>query len=268
MEPSPSRARLLLSSAVIVCLGIPGCATTRGRGLTLPELIRRHTEARGGQAAIGAIRTLEAKLRIVEPSYTAEGLWRVDRRGRMRIDVTIDGRRVWTEAYDGKGGWQLPGGEERAVPSVAGAAALRHSGQLPTNILGLHEMAGHGHRLDYAGREEIGGVLYHVVVLTLDDGFVTRYYLDPSSLLIARARVRKALHPDLDPTETTIETVWTDVRQVAGVPFAFQANDTDLATGKLLQTTTLLDLQANRPIDDSLFLMPGTAAGPTNGAAS
>jgi len=117
---------------------------------------------------------------------------------------------------------------------------------------------------NFAGREEIGGVLYHVVVLTLDDGFVTSYYLDPSSLLIARARVRKALHPDLDPTETTIETVWSDVRQVAGVRFAFQASDTDLATGKLLQTTMLLDLQANRPIDDSLFLMPGTATGPAS----
>ena len=96
----------------------------------------------------------------------------------------------------------------------------------------------------------------------------TRYYLDLSSLLIARARVRKALHPDLDPTETTIETVWTDFHQVAGVRFAFQANDTDLGTGKLLQTTTLLDLQANRPIDDTLFDMPGTAAGSTSGAAA
>jgi hypothetical protein len=77
-------------------------------------------------------------------------------------------------------------------------------------------------------------------VLTLDDGFATRYYVDPASFLITRSRVRKALHPDADPTPTTIETVWSDFRQVAGVRFAFAARDTDLATGTLLQTTTLL----------------------------
>src|SRR6185295_4770585 len=237
--------------------GIAGCTTVKSASPRLEELIRRHTEARGGTAAIEAIRTLEAKLRIVEPTYTADGTWRVDRKGRMHIDVFIGGRRVFTESYDGERGWQLPAGATHGtLASAVGTAALRHSGQLPTNILGLHEMAAHGHRLDFAGREEIAGVRYYVLVLTLDDGFVTRYYIDPESFLLTRARVHKALHPDADPTPTTIETVWSDFRQVAGVRFPFQATDTDLATGKLLQTTTLLDLRANVPLEESLFQMP------------
>jgi hypothetical protein len=238
-------------------MGIVGGATSKSPALTLPDLIDRNTQARGGRAAIEAIRNLEVKLRIVEPTYTAEGTWRVDRQGRMRIDVFIDGKRVFTEAFDGERGWQLPGGAEHAVlASAGGAAALRHSGQLPTNLLGLHEMAGHGHRLELAGVEDVAGVRYHVVVLILDDGFETRYYIDPVTFQIARARVRKALHPDLDPTPTTIETVWSDFREIAGVRFAFQAHDTDLATGKLLQTTTLLHIASNRPVDDRLFQMP------------
>jgi hypothetical protein len=241
----------------LLCLGIAGCTTAKGAAPGLEELIRRHTEARGGAAAIESIQNLEAKLRIVEPTYTAEGTWRVDRRGRMRIDVFIDSKRVFTESYDGERGWQLPAGAAHGTLSSAeGTVALRHSGQLPNNILGLHEMATHGHRLDFAGREEVAGVRYYVVVLTLDDGFVTRYYIDPESFLLTRARVHKALHPDADPTPTTIETVWSDFRQVAGARFAFQANDTDLATGKLLQTTTLLDLRANVPLQESLFQMP------------
>jgi hypothetical protein len=139
---------------------------------------------------------------------------------------------------------------------VLKAAALRHSGQLPTNILGLHEMAGHGHRLELAGGDEIGGILYYALVLTLDDGFSTRYLVDPSSFLVTRSRVRKALHPDNDPTPTTIETVWSDFRRVSGVLFPFEARDTDLATGRLLQTTTLLEMTADRPADDLLFRMP------------
>lgn len=244
----------------LLCAAIAGCAASRGSPageLTLAELTGRHTEARGGRAAIESIRNLEARLRIVEPSFTVEGLWRVDREGRMRIDVFMEGKRVFSEGFDGQRGWQMQADKEHGEPaSPAGTVALRHSGQLPTNILGLHEMAGRGHRLELAGREEVAGVSYHVVRLSLADGFAARYYIDPTSFLITRVRVRKALHPDVDPKQTTIETVWTDFREVAGVPFAFHASDTDLETGKLLQTTTLLALRANQPVEPQLFQMP------------
>ncbi len=248
---------MFLSMVTLVCVVMPGCGALRSPGPKLDELVGRHTEARGGEKAIEAIQSLEVKLRIVEPTYTADGVWRVDRKGRMRIDVYIDGQRVFTEAFDGERGWQMPGGEEHAIPaSAGGTAALRHSGQLPTNILGLHEMADHGHRLELAGREEVDGVSFDVILLTLDDGFETRYYVHPESFMITRARVRKALHPDIDPTVTTIETVWSDFREIDGVRFAFQASDTDLASGKLLQTTRLLEVRPNPPADDSLFQMP------------
>jgi hypothetical protein len=118
-------------------------------------------------------------------------------------------------------------------------------------------MASHGHRLDLVGREEIDGTSYFVLRLTLDDGFSARYYVDPASFRIMRSRVRKALHPDADPTPTTIETVWSDFRTVAGVVFPFEARDTDLTTGKRLQTTTILDLKVNPSVDDRLE-MPGS----------
>jgi hypothetical protein len=50
--------------------------------------------------------------------------------------------------------------------------------------------------------------------------------------------------------------VWSDVRPVAGVLFPFEARDTDLATGKLLQTTTLLEMTTNRSTEDGLFQSP------------
>jgi hypothetical protein len=40
------------------------------------------------------------------------------------------------------------------------------------------------------------------------------------------------------------------------VLFPFAARDTDLATGKLLQTTKLLEMAANRPTEDALFQTP------------
>ena len=245
------------AGALLLCLGLGGCKSAQPPGpVTLEDLVQRHTQARGGRSAIEAIGNLEARLRIVEPNFTVEGTWQVDRKGRMHIDVFADGKRVWSEAYDGSVAWDMAGDAEHGSPAKAGASALRHSAQLPTNILGLHEMGSHGHKLEYSGREAIDGAEYYVILLTLDDGFTTRYYLDPASFLIARARVRKALHPDADPTPTTIETVWSDFRPIAGVHFAFKARDTDLTTGKLLQTSELLDLKANPPLDEQIFRMP------------
>jgi hypothetical protein len=40
-----------------------------------------------------------------------------------------------------------------------------------------------------------------------------------------------------------------------GVQFAYRSTDTDLATGKLLQTTTILDIRVNPVVDDHLFEM-------------
>lgn len=243
--------------ALFAAVSLAGCTAARTPDLDLAGIVARNADARGGRAAIEAIQSLEARLRIVEPTYEAEGTWRVDRRGRMRIDVFIGGKRVFTEGFDGTNGWQMPGNAASAKPaSPEGAPALRHSGQLPTNVLGLHEMTAHGHRLEFAGREEIGGIRYYALDLTLDDGFRARYFVDPKSFLVARSRVRKALHPDNDPTPTTIETVWSDLRPVSGVLFPFAARDTDLATGRLLQTTKLLEMAANGPTDDGLFQSP------------
>jgi hypothetical protein len=240
---------------VILLLEVTGCASLARRPTTLEDLVGRSTQSRGGQKAIEAIKNLEIRFLVEEPTYTAKGNYRVDRRGRMRVDVFMDGKRVFTEAFDGQRAWQFPGGENHArLASPDATAALRHSAQLPTNIRGLHEMA--RRQLEAAGRESVSGVSYDVLVLTLDDGFTTRYYLDPKTSLITRARVQKALHPDLDPTPTTIESVFGDFRRVAGVLFPFRETQTDLATGKWLQTSTVLDLTPNLPQEDALFQMP------------
>jgi hypothetical protein len=93
--------------AFLAALGTAGCGTWKAPDVGLPDLIARNTEARGWRAAIEAVHSLEVNLRIVEPTYSADGVWRVDRKGRMRIDVFIAGKRVFTEAFDGRHGWQL-----------------------------------------------------------------------------------------------------------------------------------------------------------------
>jgi hypothetical protein len=225
--------------------------------LSLAEVIARHTDAVGGPQAIERVEGLEFTLHIVEPGFELDAVYRADRTGRMRIDVFAGGERVFTEAHDGQKAWQWSRGEQRALDvSPEGTAALRHGTQLPGKMRGLHELAREGHEVALLGRETLDGTRYYVLRVTLSDGFVTHYYLDPESFLIARGRDFRALHPDLDASKKWLENRWTDYRPVDGVLRSFHDEQLDLRTGQVVQTTTVKSVRSNPEIDPGLFLRP------------
>ncbi len=157
MRPPRPWASLLLLLA--------GCAARRE--VTRDELIARNTQAMGGAEPIEAIQRIEVELRIHEQGAELTALYRADRQGRMRIDVSHQGRRVYTEAFDGQHGWQM--GED-GVPrrqTKEGEAALWHGTQFPGQLFGLHELERQGHRVELIGRETREGVECYLLKLTL-----------------------------------------------------------------------------------------------------
>ena len=231
-------------------LGLLGC---QREPLTLEQLIERHTEAVGGRAAIEAVRSIRVDLHIVDPGFEVDGIYLAARPGRMRIDVSADGQHVFTEALGEKGAWQWKGKGEPVEASAMATAALRHGVELPGHIFGLHELKQRGHQVELVGREMVGPVNYHVLRVTFADGYNTKLYLDPESWLITRRRDVRALHPDVDPTKTTIESNMTDFQQVDGLLFAFTSTDIDLTTGKTLEKATVRSITVNPPLDPSVF---------------
>jgi len=226
-----------------------------GAELSLGEIIDRHTEARGGRQAIEAVESLEIELRIVEPTFEVTGLYRADRRERMRIDVFSEGNRVFSEGLDGVGSWQWNGGSEHAEPTTPEAsAALRHGAIL--NLRGLHELEALGHDLSYLGLERLDGVELHALEITLDDGFKRYEYLDPDSLLIVRSRTFRAFHPAMDPEEKWHETRFSDFREVDGQVRAFVQETVDLETGETISTVTTRAIRVNPTLDPVLFEAP------------
>src|SRR5262249_44884935 len=158
------------------------------------------------------------------------------RPGKMRIDVSVAGKHVFTEAFDGQRGWEW-NGKESTTCSPKATAALQHGVELPRKLFGLHELQQQGQQIELTGREKLDGTDYYALRLTLRDGYVTTLYVDPNSWLITRRRDFRPLHVDIDPTPTTIEQRSSDFRAVAGVQFAFAGSETDLKTGKVLESS-------------------------------
>jgi hypothetical protein len=243
-----SHARIALLAAALM----GGCATPASDD-RLSELVARHTAAVGGAPAIEATQSVEYRIDIAEPTFQVSGVYVADRSGRMRIDVYAGGKRVYTEAYDGKGAWQMNDDGQARPSAASGAAALWHGTQIPGKLLGLHEMARHGHRLELIGDETLDGQLFHVLKLTFSDKFVTYLYIDAASLLIARQRDERALHPDVDPAKKQLENRFDEYRPLDGVQRSFSGRQIDIQTGAILQTTRVTLLRVNVPLGDDTF---------------
>src|SRR6266478_7161519 len=246
MTPRINRACCLLVGILTM---LAGCS----RALTIGEVIERNTKAMGGGPAIESVKSIEIDLHIVDPGFEVDGIYRAARPGRMRIDVQAGGKHVFTEAFDGRQGWQSHDQSEPEPASPKAAAALRHGVELPGKLFGLHEMKQRGHKIDLVGRETVDGIDYYVLRLTFGDGYTTSLYVDPQSWLITRRRDVRPLHVDVDPTPTTIEQRISDFREIAGVRFAFASTEIDLKTGKQLESTKVGSIKVNPPIDESIF---------------
>lgn len=206
---------------------------------------------------------IRVHFRSVEPAFVVDGVYSVNRAGQVRVDVFVEGVRVFSEGYSGAGAWQLDQDSEIAEPaSAAGAAALIQSSD--RQLRGLHELRDRGYILGYEGVESVDSVEYHVVSVRSADGHVVRRYLNAESLLIERSRETKALHPDVDPMEVVIETRFSDFREVdGGVVKPFLEVQVDLESGDVLATTTVESVEVNPELSPARFEPPGP-----NGAES
>jgi hypothetical protein len=190
------RDALLVSLTTVL---LAGCHKSSD-SLSLDEIIERNTDAIGGRAAIEAIQSIQIDLHIKDPSFEVDGTYYAARPGKMRIDVSAEGKHVFTEAFDGQSGWQWEGKGEQKPATEKATAALRHGVELPGKLFGLHELKARGHRMKSIGRERIDGVNYHVLQLILNDGYAVSLYVDPYSWLVTRRRDVRPLHVDVDPT--------------------------------------------------------------------
>jgi hypothetical protein len=221
--------------------------------VSLGEIIERNTDAMGGRGAIEAVQSIQIELHIEDPSFEVDGTYYARRPGKMRIDVSSEGKHVFTEAFDGQYGWQWEGKGEQKPATEKATAALRHGVELPGKLFGLHELRARGHKMKSIGRERIEGINYQVLQLILKDGYAVYLYVNPNSWLVTRRRDVRPLHVDADPTPTTIEQVSSDFHDVNGLKFPFATAETDLNTGKLLESAITKSVKINPTLPPTLF---------------
>jgi len=252
-----------LAVALCACVSLASCVRPSSpidpAPINLGQILVNNEAAVNGHTDPANIRSMEVDLAMKDGKSAFDAVYKVTRDGRMRIDIIQGCKRVYTEAYDGHDGWDL-GEDGTAAVTDRYAAALWHGTQFPGQIFSLRDVAAHGHEVKYIGRESIDSVNYHVVEITLSDGFKTYRYINPATWMIERGRDFRAFHPAVDDKKTWIETVWSDYRPTDGVMRAYASVNTDLSTGKWQATNTVTGFKLNPDLDPSVFIRPSAPA--------
>lgn len=226
---------------------------TGADSVALADIVALNTSALGGAAALDAVDTMVKRSVIEEGEHRDIAIFATDRQGRMRIDIFVEAQRVYTESYDGQNGHQWHPGKGQTAASERGTIALSHTPQLPNHIFRLKDLAAKGHQLELVGSETTDGVEYHVLKVTLSDGFENFVLVDAESGLVTRSRNRRAYHVDIDNTERVIESRMSDFRRVDDIVHPHHVIEVDLGSGEVLGQVTLESLELNKQLPENYF---------------
>jgi len=243
------RAALLLlgSGAASACVA----GRIGARPISLAEIVRRNTLARGGAAALDRIRSLTSAVAIEEGAQKLNGMYAATAARLVRVDIYAGGKSVFSEGIDDRGAWNWSPGQPPKPSVESGRAALLNGAE--NHLFGWHRFAERGHKLALMPPADVDGVAHQVVEVRYTTGQVSYFYLDPATWLIVRRRDERAYHPDIDPTKQKVETRFSDFRKVDGTVFSHHDGDFDLATGKLIASFRASDRRINPPLAANHF---------------
>jgi hypothetical protein len=220
------------------------------------SLVAKNLEARGGAAALAAIRNVSFEGRTIFPGdfEVTYKEWRA-RAGASaadRVDFGLQGLDI-IQAYDGRGGaWKVNPLQGRKDPEKMSADEAR---QLADGALiegPLLAARNDGSRVDYLGRDDFDGTLAYKLKVTQKDGDEFTYWLDPDTFLEIKVdetrRIRGA--------EQTSETELGDYEKIAGVYFPMSVESWQQGSPNQRQRTIIASGGANTTVADSFFAEP------------
>jgi hypothetical protein len=244
------RIRHALAALLIGCAAMPVSAQDA------QSLIAKNLEARGGAAAIDAIKTLSFEGRTIAPGdfeltfKSAQS--RIGNSDAIRVDLGIQGLDL-VQSYDGQGAWRInpfQGRKDAERMSADDARQLADQALIEGPLLASRT---DGSKVQYLGRDDFDGTLAYKLKVTQKDGDEFVYWLDPDTYLEIKVdetrRIRGA--------QQTNETELGDYEKIAGVYFPMSIESWSQGQPNQRQRTIIASGTANTPVNSAFFAQPG-----------
>ncbi len=221
---------------------------------TVDELVAKNIEAKGGGTALNNLQTLKATGKLLVPVQGQIELGYLETKKRpdeVRVEASLQGM-TQIQAYDGKEGWKVSPFFGRKDPERMSADDVKALVE-DTELGGpLADWKAKGSTVEYLGTEDVDGTPAHKLKVVRKNGDVSFVYLDPDHFLeirIVTQRMRHGAHEE-------IETDLGDYEKADGI-FIPTSIETGPKGSADKQKIVIDKVEANVPVDDSIFHFPG-----------
>jgi len=237
----------------VIVLAAVSCLSVFSLSQTADELVNKNIQAKGGIDKIKAIHSVRITGKLNGGGgFTAALMQENERPNLVRETFSLQGMTGIT-AYDGTTGWQIQPFGGKKDPELMGEDDLKDL-LLDADFDGpLVDYKEKGNTVEFLGHDEVDGDDALRLKVTLKDGDIIYYYLDPDTFLEIRKEVQEFIRGSIRESVTEMGSY----KPVAGVMYPFSISQGSKAN-PAAQTTTVEKIEVNVNINPADFAVPAS----------
>ena len=239
------RDRLVVLLAVL-------CFSLFALSQTAEELVNKNIAAKGGMDKIQTIKSLRIRGKAVFPGGFVATTGQENMRPNLVRETFLLQGMTAVQAYDGSTGWQIQPFGGKKDPQLMGEDDLRYllmDSDFDGPLVNYKEK---GNTVEYLGHDIVDGDDALRLKVTLKNGDIIYYYLDPDTYLEIRKETQEFIRASVKETASEMGSY----KPVNGVMFPFSIASGPKNDPSSWQTITIEKLEANVPLESSDFAVP------------
>jgi hypothetical protein len=230
-------------------LALLSFTTLAAAAQTADEVIQKYSAAMGGLDAFNKVTTVKMTGTVVAQGNEFPLTTQMVNNKAVRTDVDVQGQQI-VNVYNNGTGWKIN-------PYAGAESATEITGQELIDAKAQASIANHlmdyknrGHKVEFAGQEDVEGVKCFKIKLTnKDDNKVNTYYISSSNYMLVKSVGLR----DMQGQQMEVETFYSDFKDINGLKFAMTRSQK--MQGNVFQEIKLEKVELNVPVDESIFKM-------------
>jgi hypothetical protein len=237
----------LVVSLAVLCFNLSASSQTAD------ELVNKNIEAKGGMDKIRAVKTWRMTAKLIGGGITGAVGQENMRPNLVRETFSLQGMTA-VQAYDGSTGWQIQPFGGRKDPQLMGEDDVRDL-LIDSDFDGpLVAYKDKGNTVEYLGHDAVDGDDALRLKVTLKNGDIIYYYLDPDTYLEIRKETQEFIRGSVRESVADLGSY----KPVAGVMYPFSIASGPKNDPTSWQTVTIEKIEVNVPTDRSEFAVPAS----------
>ena len=229
------------------------CFNISASSQTADELVNKNIEAKGGMDKIKAVKTRRMTGKVIGGGIVAATGQENMRPNLVRETFSLQGMTA-VQAYDGSTGWQIQPFGGRKDPELMGEDDLRDL-LIDSDFDGpLVDYQAKGNQIEYLGHDTVDGDDALRLKVTLKNGDILYYYLDPDTYLEIRKETQEFIRGSVRESIADLGSY----KPIAGVMYPFSIASGPKNDPTSWQTVTVEKIEVNVPLDSSEFALPAS----------